>query len=178
VKRIVSIVFALIFFSNFVGFYVNFQFEKIAHRKAVKKEMKMLFSAEEMTPFSAKALKQLDCIWYDDAEFSVAGKMFDVVKSDKAENNEIIYWCISDDQEDELNLKLAEFLDDEATSEKEKSSKNSKISKDETIEMENFEGVIVAFLQNHKKAILPDYFFSLQLGESVHLFPPPNFPLV
>lgn len=102
-KRIIAISLLCCFFLNIIGFHVLF----FIHQEAIKNKMEKAVrlhngNGQRELVFllsDKKALNQLS--WDGDDEFSLNGKMYDVIEK-KIEHNKLIIDCLADKEETAL----------------------------------------------------------------------------
>ena len=113
-KKTLPVIFAFLILFNAGGFFLVFK----SMQYQVKREIKSLIKAElpesELTKIKVST-KDAESgssgfKWYEEGkEFSLKGKMYDVVRR-KTDGDSIIYYCINDTKEEQLFSNLNGFM--------------------------------------------------------------------
>jgi len=109
-KQLGSIVLLMLLVFPFAGTYCWLHYEKVAIRKAVKKELLMGMDDSklvklEFTQFEIATLLN----WHHAKEFEYRGQMYDIVRQSSTSNTHI-YWCFRDHAETRLNNQLSSLV--------------------------------------------------------------------
>lgn len=101
-RRIVSIVFLLVFLFNIAGYYPVFLIQQQLIRKEVRLAIQQKASIEELVCISVSKSDSKLLRWIKDDEFVYKGNLYDIVWMEKESDRAIHYWCINDDKEKSL----------------------------------------------------------------------------
>ncbi len=102
-KRVVSILLAVLLVFNSVGFVLVYYQLKYFFKKEAKASLSLYVPEKLLTNIIISNDGENPGIeWIDDGEIKVNGKMFDIVKREIQGNNTVLI-CVSDDRENKLN---------------------------------------------------------------------------
>jgi len=106
-KKLVSITVLSIFLFNLGGFFIVFNFQQVAIRKEIKKQIKEGVPEDELTIITQTSENFDEIVWIKPKkEFTYKGTMYDVVRKTVEDNGDITYHCINDTQETTLFVNL------------------------------------------------------------------------
>jgi hypothetical protein len=107
-KRIISILLALVFIYNATGYYLTFLVQRNKIKKEIKRQIKNSVPDNSLTRISF-SVSSPGPEWTDENEFLWHGMMYDVVRTE-IKNGNITYWCINDRQEEKLFAGLTDHI--------------------------------------------------------------------
>lgn len=119
-KNATVILLLVIFSFNLGGSYAILQIQKHQIRREIKREIRAGISENDLIKIEVTSENKEKLIWKDSKEFSFKGKMYDVVRSEKIDENTKVYHCILDSQETKL---IAQY--NKELQKKHKNKKNS-----------------------------------------------------
>jgi hypothetical protein len=110
VRRLLSILFIIVFLFNIVGYYPLFLLKKNIIRNEINTLISDNITAESLTvlSFSSSELKSLK--WLKEDEFSYKGDLYDLVKNKVGKNGKIYLYCFNDTKEKKLTAHFEKHL--------------------------------------------------------------------
>ena len=151
---------------------VGYYFFYMQQQNKIKEEVKQkIFSNLSNDLFFIVDANSKNIVWEElEKEFSIDGKMYDVVKT-KIINNKKYFYCLNDTKEDNLLSEYAKQINSQTENSQHK--KNGKLNlKFQTIAFENITEFIAAtYLINIKNEFL--YFEQSAISTSLSLVSPP-----
>lgn len=83
---------------------------RVAIRHEMKAAVKQALPADRLTTFLIHPGEESLLEWEGSAEFRYEGRMYDLVRSTAHADGSVTYSCLSDDEETELNARLAQAV--------------------------------------------------------------------
>lgn len=100
-RKLLIIIVLCLFMAGQFGYYALYSYQQSELKEAMKERMLAGLPDSVLQIMDEKDLKA-DIEWEQEGkEFSLAGKMYDVVKTVQ-QNGKVYYYCINDDQEEEM----------------------------------------------------------------------------
>lgn len=128
VKKIISILLALLFLYNTVGFLAVHTFLSNHYKERGMREAEEFSEADEIQilVFDKSDIRnsKIDFRWIQSHEFKYNGNLYDIVKKEEQENKLILY-CISDVDETNLEEDFEREVDNSTTNKKQNSGDNN-----------------------------------------------------
>jgi hypothetical protein len=109
-KKLFASFFILVFLYTLVGYYPIFLFQQNNIKKEIKKRIKQTVPESELQVlvFNQGTISQIN--WVDENEFLFKGNLYDIVRFEKNQNGETVYYCINDNQEKKLFASLDKLI--------------------------------------------------------------------
>ncbi len=104
IKKTISIILLFIFLYNISGYYIAFSVQQTEVKKIVRSFFRS-GGQEDMLVLRILAEKEKEIVWYNQEEFNLNGKMYDVAFM-KHEKNILLLYCYNDSKEDHLFTSL------------------------------------------------------------------------
>lgn len=98
-KKLISYSLLLILTLNLFGAFILFKTHQFQLKQQIKDLIKQSIPKSDLIPIVLDEQTNRRIIWEDEHEFSLNGMMFDIVLTEKNENNQLIYFCINDHEE-------------------------------------------------------------------------------
>lgn len=109
-KKVLSILFLLIFLYNLTGYYVVFRALQYQVRREVKHRIKQNVSDDELVLIPISIADNNSLTWTKpNKEFRYKGEMYDIVRQE-TKKDMILYYCIHDFKESKLFSDLDEYV--------------------------------------------------------------------
>ena len=173
-KRLASILLLFLLTINIVGFVFIFEIQRYTIKKEVARTLYKYIPSSKVSVITISSLNKNNIIWNDKNEFKYNGLMYDVIKKEILSNGTVKYYCLIDKDENNLNNKITNFVNNNLDSQ----SKTNDISK---IQVKLFavnyipaKKIEFVFCNNvHKiKSFTTEFYSSLKLDLQS---PPPKF---
>ena len=108
-RKLLAIVVVFLFAFQTGGFLILFELQKYSIRNEIKNKIKQGLPEEELVVFRIPVEEQesflKNFMFFDENEFRIEGKMYDVVKVE-TNTDFIFYYCVSDEKESMLFANL------------------------------------------------------------------------
>jgi hypothetical protein len=110
--RIAATLALMIILNNLAGFYFAFYLQQATIKKEVKSLLKSTLDESELVKlhFDPNSDEYRKLQWLDEHEFRYDGRMYDIIKSEKDEKNNLTFHCINDIKEEQLFSNLSEQI--------------------------------------------------------------------
>jgi hypothetical protein len=125
VKKLISILFLLIFWISTIGYFHIFKLIQADIRHGIKCRLEQGIPENDLIKVSFTGKEKPDWV-REGREFRVEGKIYDVVKSD-AEEGKTTYYCLYDKKESRLVARMEKLLRESAGDDKSTTSDTSRI---------------------------------------------------
>lgn len=124
-KKSISILLLFILAINIAGFIFIFEIQRYTIKKEVAKTISNYFPINKISVISISVENNKYLVWNDKNEFKYNGLMYDVIKKEILSNGTVKYYCLIDKDENNLNNKITNFVNNNLDSQ----SKTNDISK-------------------------------------------------
>ncbi|MEH6406547.1 MAG: hypothetical protein V7767_04635 [Leeuwenhoekiella sp.] len=99
-----------IFIFNLGGNFIVFKIQQYQVRREIIQRIRQGIPTEQLSLITIKHNQTKTVIWKESDEFSYDGIMYDVVKQELQADKSIVYYCVKDDMETALVIKLYKDL--------------------------------------------------------------------
>lgn len=109
-RKIVSLFLLIIFVFNTMGYFIAFKTMQYEIKEEIAEKIQQGIAPSKLTAISFQKSNLQAIEWFDDGkEIKYNNEFYDVVNSDET-NNSITFYCINDDEENELYTTLEDQI--------------------------------------------------------------------